>query len=415
MSTVLKWLLALLLTVPLALLGRLLARDPGRLSLQGWGWQIDTTLVLALVLLMLGGAALFGLYLLIWRLPIWLVERRRARLVEQFRAGMIDLAYARPAKATRKLLNASALSDYAPLALLGAAYAAEQVGDLEQAQQLWTRLKSFPEFAQVAATYSAKFKIARNDATGLSELTQLAQIEPSPLVLRVLVDALKSRGRAIEALGWFPQLLSQKSGERNALAQDWSELTKLSLAQASTATQLSELWQQIGKTEKVLPELLAAYAAAALRLGQSDLAEQALLAELERAPSEQLYAAFAHLPSSTTNSSRIKTAERWLAARGETPALLFALGKLCGYEALWGKSHSYLERSLEMGATAEVWEALAELSSAHGDSAAACVAYRNALAVARGTLPEALVLKLPRAQLAAPELEPRGAFGFPLA
>lgn len=415
MSTVLKWLLALLLTVPLALFGRMLARDPGRLSLQGWGWQIDTTLVLALVLLMLSGLVIFAVYLLVWRLPLWLIASRRARLAEQFRGGVADLAHARPAKAMRKLLNASALADYAPLALLGAAYAAEQLGEVEQAQQLWQRLKLFPAFTQVAATYSAKFKIARNDAAGLSELTDLAQNEPSPLVLRALVDALKTRGRAIEALGWFPQLLSQRSVERNALAQDWSELTKLSLAQASTATQLSELWQQIGKTEKVLPELLAAYAAAALRLGQFELAEQALVAELERAPSEQLYAAFARLPSSATNSSRIKTAERWLAARGETPALLFALGKLCSYEALWGKSHSYLERSLEMGASAEVWEALAELSTVHGDSAAACVAYRNALAVARGNLPEALVLKLPHALIDAPELEPRGVFGFPLA
>ena len=45
---------------------------------------------------------------------------------------------------------------------------------------------------------------------------------------------------------------------------------------------------------------------------------------------------------------QLETAERWLAAHDQDATLLYALGRLCERESLWGKAQTYLEASLAL-------------------------------------------------------------------
>ena len=105
MMQIFKWLMALALTVPVALLGWWLARDPGRLSIQVWGWQIHTTLVLALALVATALLFLWLLYWLLWCLPLKLLAHRQNKLAQQFYLGMHDFVDGNYARAKRRLTD----------------------------------------------------------------------------------------------------------------------------------------------------------------------------------------------------------------------------------------------------------------------------------------------------------------------
>ena len=57
----------------------------------------------------------------------------------------------------------------------------------------------------------------------------------------------------------------------------------------------------------------------------------------------------------------LEKAESWLPQQARDAGLLFSLGQLCINAQLWGKAQSYLESSIQHGATVEAYLALARL------------------------------------------------------
>jgi HemY protein len=58
---------------------------------------------------------------------------------------------------------------------------------------------------------------------------------------------------------------------------------------------------------------------------------------------------------------RIAHAEKWLHEHPQDAKLLLVLGRLCGYQQLWGKAESYLEASLSQQPTRAAHTELAQL------------------------------------------------------
>jgi HemY protein len=81
---------------------------------------------------------------------------------------------------------------------------------------------------------------------------------------------------------------------------------------------------------------------------------------------------------------QIETAERWLGSRAQDPRLLFALGRLCERQQLWGKAQSYYEASLALDDHWRTRIALGELLGQLGrhDDANAHLAAALKLAIA---------------------------------
>jgi HemY protein len=149
------------------------------------------------------------------------------------------------------------------------------------------------------------------------------------------------------------------------------------------ADALLELWQSLSATERHSPRLadLAAELLVALDRPQDarKIVEEALAQNwdarlLRRYPDT---AGADALPL-------IQKAEAWRSERPDDPDLLFALGRLCLQQQLWGKAQSFLEAALKSPEIADneplkirTHRALARLHEQLGDSAKAADHYRQ--------------------------------------
>jgi HemY protein len=81
---------------------------------------------------------------------------------------------------------------------------------------------------------------------------------------------------------------------------------------------------------------------------------------------------------------QLETAERWLANHNQDAMLLYALGRICERQQLWGKAQTYLEASLALDNHWRAHVALGELlaSLARNDEANAHLAAALKLALA---------------------------------
>jgi len=383
--------LVLALTVPLAFVGWLLARDAGRLSVRAWGWQIDTTLVLALVLAALLVATVLLGYWLLWSMPKQLLARRRKGLQLQFHQGLEDLAGGRYAKARRRLVAASAIAENAPLALLNAANAAAQLGDRTDALALAERAQRYPEVQTAAEVLAIQLRLESGDLSQLERLASLSESAEHPLPAEILARQLSARGRAREALnvlsklGKYGRSVPQASvGVSNSAASDWAAMVRLGLQQAATPTALSEVWELLSETEREQQDVLAAYVASASRLGMYTDAESMLQTALKRTPSELLWQEYAELTDKLSDSEALvalkfveKTLEK--TAPSESPAALLAAAKLSRKQALSAKATQYLTRSLALAPSLAGFREQGELLLANGDHLGAAQAWRQAL------------------------------------
>lgn len=383
----LKWLFGLILLIPMSYLGFALARDPGRVSLHVWGWQVDTTLVLALILLALAICLIYLMIWLLWKLPRWLIRRRETKLRGEFQDGLIDLINGRFARAKKKLAAARSLSAQQSLATLAASYAAMQSGDYAAAEEYARATSAEPGLQQAVQVLRAKTKLRQQDNTGLDDLITLAQSEPSILVLQTLTHALKERGRAQEALGYLSQLAAaSKTADSAMLAPEWASLLRDSLSQAATLEALAEVWAQIGTRERALPDVLSRYANRAIALGGHEIVEPLLREALQKQPSELLWESFAALPNAELpiGAERLQLVEKSLAKHGESVGLLLTLARLCRQRGLSQKAKQLIDHAQALYPSQRGFVELGEWSRTEGDLAAAGDAYRAALQMGLG-------------------------------
>lgn len=400
MMQVFKWLMALALTVPLALLGWWLARDPGRLSIQVWGWQIHTTLVLALALIAAALLILWALYWLLWRLPLKLLARRQSKLAEQFYLGMHDFVDGNFARAKRRLSAASALPRYAPLALLHAAKASGLLGETEQALQLAGRAAKHASVREAAELFQIQFGLQQGDSAQLPALEQWAEDPQHSAQSRVSANALlarelSQRGRAREAMTLLARLSQQHKGNAaRSYAQlsgrDWAAMVRLALTQAPTRAALDEIWDALSAPERAQADVLSAYIDSAVRLGHGVEVESVLRAALRSDPCEVLWQSYASLwlvasatAASAARLDALKFVEKILAgsAPNESPGALLAAASLARAEQMSAKAKQYLARSLAMAPSAVALQLQGEIQFDEGDHLGAAQSWRKALAI----------------------------------
>ena len=151
-----RWLvLALIIVVLLAALFVWLATDPGYVLIRFRGWQIESTVIGAVAVLIAAWIAL-GIIWWLLRWPFGALSRRHRRIShERLRDGLVAMTEGRNVEAHRTLQRASQYSSLSSPALLAAAEAAHRHGDTTRA------LESLDEAAQHAPEAA---RTARDDA-----------------------------------------------------------------------------------------------------------------------------------------------------------------------------------------------------------------------------------------------------------
>jgi|AraplaMF_Col_mMF_1032025.scaffolds.fasta_scaffold06742_4 HemY protein len=398
-----RWILLLVAVAAVAAFGwHWVAEDPGYVLVRLRGWQAELSVVAAVVVLLLAWALLVAA----WRLARWpfgALSRRHRRVSQQrLGEGLVALMEGRHGDAERDLNRASRLDTLRGPALLASAEAASRRGEHNRALEALAEAgQSAPRAARVL-----RARVLRRDGKAAEALALLAPEADagtlSPGGWRELTIAALATGdfrRAREALE--PLQKSGALGARNYAVLE-GQVLAASLRAAPDGAALNQQWSQLPKAQRRSAAAIDAYARAAAGYGMVLPAMDEVESALRRDWSPQLIETYGVLGDDNLDA-RLRRAESWLDAHPNDPYLLLTLGRMGVRLQLWSKAHAYLERSLALKPTAEVWEALGDAYAGEGDDALAQQCYRNALAFHRG----AAVTPLPQDTLRGTRLDTR--------
>jgi len=394
-----RWILLLVVVATLVAFGwHWVAEDPGYVLLRLRGWRVETTLVAAVLILLLAWALLTAAWRLL-RWPFGAFSRRHRRLSQQRMGdGLIALIEGRHGDAERDLNRASRLDSLRGPALLAAAEAASRRGEHGRALEALNQAsQSAPQAARVL-----RARVLRRDGKPAEALALLAPEADkgtlTPGGWRELALAALAHGdirRAREALD--PLQKSGALGSRAYAALETQVLTA-TINVAPDGASLNTLWSQLPKAQRRVPAVIDAYARRAAGFGLTLPAMDEVESALRREWSPLLIETYGTLVGDDVEA-RLRRAEGWLDAHPNDANLLLTLGRMCVRLKLWGKARQHLERSLALTPSAAAWEALGDMFAGQGDAEQAQRCYRNALAFGRGEAIKPLVQSARTGQL----------------
>ncbi|CAI8802550.1 heme biosynthesis protein HemY [Pseudomonas chlororaphis] len=308
----------------------------------------------------------------------WSRRNRSRRVQIAIEQGQMDLAEGRWASAQKHLHRAAEAERQPLLYYLGAARAANELGNYEQCDSLLERaLERQPQAELAVALSHAQLQTDRGDTEGaLSTLQAMHERHPhSVQVLRQLQRLHQQRGDWSAVIRLLPELRKDKVLPANELAElerrAWGEnLTLAAHREEDGAVGLQSLnrsWQQLTAAQRQEPQLVLAYAEQLRQLGAEAEAEEVLRVALKRKYDSHLARLYGLLRGSDP-ARQLQFAEQWLKDHPNDPSLLLTLGRLCLQTSLWGKARDYLESSLRLQRNPEACAELARLLAQLGDT-----------------------------------------------
>ena len=385
-----RWILLLVIVAALAAFGwHWVAADPGYVLLRLHGWRVETTVVAAVLILLLAWALLTVLWRLL-RWPFGAFSRRHRRLSQQRMGdGLIALIEGRHGDAERDLNRASRLDSLRAPALLASAEAASRRGEHGRALEALNQAsQSAPQAARVL-----RARVLRREGKPAEALALLAPESDkgtlTPGGWRELALAALASGDVRRARAALDPL--QKSGALGTRAYAALEAKVLiaTINVAPDGAALNTLWSQLPKAQRRVPAVIDAYARRAAGFGLILPAMDEVESALRREWSPLLVETYGVLGGDDLEA-RLRRAESWLDGHPNDATLLLTLGRMCVRLKLWGKANQYLQRSLALAPSAGAWEALGDTFAAQGNPEQAQRCYRNALSLIRGDAVESL-------------------------
>ncbi|MEQ8860633.1 MAG: heme biosynthesis HemY N-terminal domain-containing protein [Pseudomonadales bacterium] len=357
------------------LVGVLMARDPGYVLVVYQDLALETSLWLALALLLLAYLLAWGITALVARLSRgggrlqgWNRRRRDRAAREQMLRGLLLMAEGRWPDA-RKLLESTASRVDAPLInYLNAARCAQEMGDSSGRDELLRAAHESTPGAKFAVglTRAELQRDQRQWEQCLATLLQLQRDAPRHArVLRMLAECY----RALEDWQAILELLGDL---RKHGSLDDASLRELELrAWMGRIDQGREpperVWKSVPKELRREPTLAAHGAGALAAGGAADAAEALLREALEHTWDADLVRAYGALTTADPGRQLV-VAEGWLKSRPNDSELLLALGRIALMNRQWARAREYLEASLRSRRSAEAQGELGRLCVALGES-----------------------------------------------
>jgi HemY protein len=306
----------------------------------------------------------------------WSRYNKQRRIAQAAHRGQLELAEGDWSSAL-KHLKLAAESDPHPLThYLGAARAANEMGQYQESDALLQKAREREPHADVAIGLTqAQLQIHRAQySEALASLAPLHTKYPKhPYVLSLMQRLYVTQRDWPALISLLPELRKQRvltetelsDLERRAWMASLEEVTPLGDEAPTQA--ISRQWQQIPSGLKGDVEIAHAYASRLHELNREDDAEDVLRAAIKRNYDDRLVRLYGHIKSRDP-SKQLQLAEGWLRNRPSDPVLLLTLGRLCQTNQLWGKARDYLEASLSAQRTPEACGELARLLTHLGET-----------------------------------------------
>ena len=369
-----KLALAILVALLLGgLFGTFMAKDPGYVLIAYDGSSVETSVWFALVILLVAYAALRSLVYLFVRmmgtpggLQRWNQGRRLRASRKQTARGLLLIEEERWGEAKKALSNSAPRSETPLVNYLGAAQAAQALGQLEDRDALLEQAREQTPGSKLALTLAqARLQVDTGQwAQALITLEPLQKTAGKNVAVATLLARCYAQTGDMEALYSVLPLVRKQQNElagvyeamvwRSRLAQSLSDANNESSKALATA---NKIWRKTPKQVRQDSQLLHDYAELLLQQDCFDAAAKVLqdhLAENWQANTVDLYG---RIQPSDLAAHR-KTAEGWLKRHSNDAALLLSLGRICAMQQDWAQAREYFESSLRIQASEAVYREL---------------------------------------------------------
>lgn len=372
-------------------LGIQLSRDPGYLLITINHWSIETTLWVAVIVLVLTFILLHSLISFLVKLgksPAklrnWKNKRRIHKARERTRQGLIEFSEGYWSQAQNHLIKALPDTDSPLLNYLTAARAAQEMGNnklrdnyLREAQQ------SMPDAKIAVELTQAQLQLANQQwEQALATLRHLQDLAPRhPYVLKLLMHLYKEVKDWPQLIALLPELQKNQvisTKDFDKLQQQTYCQAIADLARQSQQEALAKLIKHLPKSLRQDPDIMAIYCQFLLGCGESAQAESLLKHCLRKQYHEKLITLYGQIKA---NNKQLDFAESLVKKYPHSAELYLCLGRLSLHNHLWGKAKSYFEKSISLATSPQAYEELGKLLERLSDQIGACVAYREGLAL----------------------------------
>ncbi|MCP4331146.1 MAG: tetratricopeptide repeat protein [Gammaproteobacteria bacterium] len=368
-----KFFMYLLLLVVIALGAVLLVRDdPGFLLLRYREWEVETSLAVAVVALIIAVIVVhiaFRFLRGLWRLPRNMKDRsqtrRYAKVRRQLTQGLIDLAEGRFEQAENHLVRLVDFSESPLVHYLSAARAAQLQGKHDARDGYLKAAHDANPGAELAiGVTQAELQLAHlQTEQALATLTHLHSVAPKHDYVTMLLARAYYELKDWRALVELLPVVRRRKLVKPARLREL-ELSgyrgELELA-SGNQQDFETAWSKLPKDLQADANLLRYYFEQFACQGWSNSnAEQTLLKAIDQQWDDGLIEVYGRYQArdATTQMMRV---EKWLDDYGHNAQLLLALGRISVRARLWGKAQSYFEASIGARATAAACLELADL------------------------------------------------------
>lgn len=379
-----------------ALLANFLLADPGYFALRFAGRLVEMS---AVTFVLVAVAAYFLIRIVVKSLSarrLWQAaqdERRLARARRGLARGLLEMAEGEWSRAENTLTQSAREAETPAAHYLVAARAADLQGATERRDEWIARaLESSTDRRTPALIMQAEMHLKHKQVQ--AALATLEQLEASGEInargLLLLARVLRQTGDWQRLQALEPRLRQTKEIPV-AVADETVAQVHLDRLRAAGAAKdsklLAEAWQGTSKTLRQRPEVVVAYARAAMACDQQQTAESELRDLLSRHWDETAVLTYGELDPDEPLQI-LDYAERWLPEHPEDAALLLTCARLSIHAELYGKARSYLETSIAIKPRLEAYQLLAILLEQLGDRDRAYRVLNDALTKAIGRKPD---------------------------
>jgi HemY protein len=380
-----------------AFLANVLLTDPGYVALRFGGRLIEMSAVTFAV----GLAATYFIVRLAVRAVaarrLWRAanrERRDARARRSLAAGLLEMAEG-DCESAEATLSRHARDAEQPVAhYLAAARAAELQGAAHRREEwLGKAVEASGEHRAPALIMQAELHLKHKQVQ--AAIAALEQLEASSGGLNargllLLARAHRQRGDWRRLAELEPRLRSTRGIPAHiadeTVAQIYLDRLK-GAAESMDELELRAAWKDIPKSLAQRPEMVIAYARAAMACGDHETAEEELRSCIERQWDETAVLNYGELETDEPFRT-LDRAESWLNEHPEDAALLLTCAQLAARAELYGKARSFLETSIAIRPRLESYQLLATLMEQLGERDRAMQALNDALTFTLGRKPK---------------------------
>ena len=369
-------------------LGLLALEDPGYVLISRTPYEIEVSLVLAVVL---AGIVLFAVYLvlrLVWavlRMPRtagrWRVNRRHALATQATLAGYSRLIEGEWEEAEEILSQRLGYGATPLLSALGAAYAAQQRADYDARDKYLLQARNQePEHIEAVEITRARLLERAgqlDEARGVLEQLHEQGVRRRA-VQGMLVELLQRQQDwpALESL--FKDLKRSRilpEGEMKILNRDLQVRLLTSDARSDAGAQV---WSRLSRQERRDPVLTAVHVRSLIDVGNMKQAEKILRKAINRNWDGGLVRLYGHIRYEPIDAL-LKQAENWRVTHADDPDLLITLARFQLELKARDKALLLLVEAARIGVSGETYMELGLLLESMGESAKALQCYRRGL------------------------------------